>query len=100
MLAAIIEDIAKRPFITLGFMALLLLTAMAATSTNGMRRRLGRRWNQLHYSVYAVGLLGVWHYWWQVKQDIAERAIYAAVLAVLLGARLWHYWQGKRRNMP
>jgi sulfoxide reductase heme-binding subunit YedZ len=100
LLAAIIEDIAKRPFITLGFMALLLLTAMAATSTNGMRRRLGRRWNQLHYSVYAVGLLGVWHYWWQVKQDIAEPAIYAAVLAVLLGSRLWHYWQGKRRNMP
>ena len=88
LLAAIIEDIAKRPFITLGFAALLLLLALAVTSTNGMRRRLGRRWQTLHNSVYAIGILGVWHYWWQVKQDITEPAIYAAILAVLLGARL------------
>ncbi|MEX0824457.1 MAG: protein-methionine-sulfoxide reductase heme-binding subunit MsrQ, partial [Woeseia sp.] len=70
--SAITEDIVERPFITIGFAALLLLTAMAATSTAAMRRRLGRRWQQLHYSVYIVGILGVWHYWWQVKLDIRE----------------------------
>lgn len=87
--SAIREDIFERPFITLGFAALLLLTAMAATSTNGMRRRLGRRWQTLHYSVYAVGILAVVHYWWQVKLDAREPAVYAAILAVLLGVRLW-----------
>ncbi len=96
--AIVWEDIFERPFITIGFTALLLLTAMALTSTSAMRRRMGRRWNRLHYSVYAVGLLGVCHFWWQVKQDIAEPAIYAAVLAILLGARLWHYWRVKRRK--
>jgi sulfoxide reductase heme-binding subunit YedZ len=87
--SAIAEDIVKRPFITIGFAALLILTAMAATSTNGMRRRLGRRWQQLHYGVYAAGILGVWHYWWQVKKDIREPLIYAVILAALLGFRAW-----------
>ena len=89
LLAAIIEDIAKRPFITIGFAAFLLLIALAVTSTNGMRRRLGRRWQTLHNGVYVIAILGVWHYWWQVKQDITEPAIYAAILAALLGLRLW-----------
>lgn len=88
-LSAIIEDIAKRPFVTIGFAAFLLLLALAATSTNGMRRRLGRRWQTLHNSVYAIGLLGVWHYWWQVKNDIREPLIYAVILSGLLGLRLW-----------
>lgn len=88
LMSAIIEDIAKRPFITIGVAALLLLTTLAVTSTNGMRRRLGRRWQQLHNAVYVIGILGVWHYWWQVKQDIAEPLIYAAILAVLLGYRI------------
>lgn len=87
---AIVEDIIERPFITIGFGALLILTAMAITSTNGMRRRLGKRWQQLHYGVYVVGILGVWHYWWQVKKDIREPLIYAAILAALLGFRLLH----------
>ncbi len=87
--SAIVEDLVERPFITLGFTALLLLTAMAVTSTNGMRRRMGKRWDKLHYSVYVVGILGVWHYWWQVKADIAEPLIYAVVLSVLLGYRIW-----------
>jgi sulfoxide reductase heme-binding subunit YedZ len=86
--SAIVEDLVKRPFITLGFTAFLLLAAMAASSTTGMRRRLGKRWEQLHYSVYVVGILGVWHYWWQVKSDITEPLIYAVILAVLLGYRL------------
>lgn len=91
--AAILEDIAKRPFITIGFAALLLLTAMAATSTTGMRRRLGARWQKLHNSVYVVGVLSVWHYWWQVKQDIREPLVYAIILATLLGFR----WLRRRR---
>lgn len=95
-LSAILEDIAIRPFITLGFTAFLLLLAMAATSTNGMRRRLGRRWQQLHYSVYAVGVLAVLHYWWQVKQDIREPLTYAAILAALLGYRVWRRAQRRR----
>jgi sulfoxide reductase heme-binding subunit YedZ len=61
---------------------------MAATSTNGIRRRMGRRWQQLHYGIYVAGILGVWHFWWQVKLDTSEPAVYAAILAVLLGYRL------------
>jgi sulfoxide reductase heme-binding subunit YedZ len=87
LLSAILEDLVKRPFITIGFAAFLLLLALAVTSTNAMRRRLGRRWQQLHNLVYVIGILGVWHYWWQVKKDITEPLIYAAILAVLLGYR-------------
>ncbi len=96
LLSAILEDIVERPFVTIGMAALVLLVAMAATSTNGIRRRMGRRWNKLHYSAYVVGVLGVWHYWWQVKQDFSEPLVYAIILAVLLGARLWHYWRRRR----
>jgi sulfoxide reductase heme-binding subunit YedZ len=97
LISAILEDIVKRPFITIGFTALLLLLAMALTSTLAARRRLGRRWQLLHNSIYAVGMLGVWHYWWQVKLDISEPLIYAAVLAVLLGYRIWSR-QKKNKN--
>lgn len=91
-LSAIAEDLTKRPFITLGFTAFVLLITMAATSTAGMRRRLGKRWQILHNSVYAVAILGVWHFWWQVKKDISEPLLYAAILSVLLGLRiLWRY---------
>ena len=89
LVSAIIEDIAKRPFITLGFAAFVLLTAMALTSPLAVRRRMGRRWQQLHNSVYLVGILAVWHYWWQVKADFREPLVYALVLASLLGFRLW-----------
>ena len=90
LMSAILEDVAKRPFITIGVAALLLLIALAATSTNGMRRRLGRRWQALHNSVYLIAILGVWHYWWQVKLDTFEPMIYAVILAILLGARIAH----------
>lgn len=92
----IIEDLVARPFITVGFVALVLLLSLAVTSTAGMRRRMGRRWQQLHYSAYAVGILGVWHYWWQVKKDAADPQLYAAILAVLLGLRI--YWRLTRRK--
>lgn len=98
LMSAIIEDIVERPFITIGFAALLLLTALAATSTNAMRRRMGRRWQTLHNAVYVIGVLGVWHYWWQVKKDVTEPGIYAVILAVLLGARVWWQWRRRRRR--
>ena len=96
LLPAIIEDLAKRPFITVGFIALVLLTALAATSTAAVRRRMGRRWQTLHNAVYLVGILGVWHYWWQVKKDITEPLLYAVLLAALLAARLW--WRFRRHK--
>jgi sulfoxide reductase heme-binding subunit YedZ len=93
-----VEDILERPFITIGFAALLILTALAATSTAGMRRRLGRRWQQIHNGVYLAGVLGVWHYWWQVKLDASDPAIYAAVLAILLLYRAWRRYSKPRRR--
>ena len=96
LLSAIAEDLTERPFITIGFAALVLLTALAVTSTNGMRRRMGRRWQKLHYSVYVIGLLGVWHYWWQGKKDANDASLYAVILAVLLGFRIW--WKVKQKK--
>ncbi|MGD8976648.1 MAG: protein-methionine-sulfoxide reductase heme-binding subunit MsrQ [Gammaproteobacteria bacterium] len=92
-LGPIVEDILERPFITIGLLALLLLLPLAATSTNRMMRRLGKRWQTLHRLVYPIAILGVWHFWWQVKEDIREPLIYASVLAVLLGLRLWYRWR-------
>lgn len=80
-------DIAKRPYITIGFVALVLLIPLAVTSTNGMMRRLGRRWQKLHRLIYVIAILGVWHFYWQVKRDVREPLIYAAILAILLGYR-------------
>ncbi len=96
--SAVAEDIVARPFITIGFAALLILTAMAATSTTGMRRRMGRSWQKLHNWVYVAAILGVWHYWWQVKLDASDPAIYATILAVLLGYRLWSRLRLSRRR--
>ena len=87
--SAIVKDLVKRPYITLGFTALLLLVPLAVTSTNGWMRRLKRRWQSLHRLIYPIAILGVWHYWWQVKKDIREPLIYAGLLAMLLGWRLW-----------
>ncbi len=98
-LGIIVEDIVQRPFITLGAAALLMLIPLAATSTKGMMRRLGRRWQQLHRLVYVIAILGVWHFWWQVKQDIREPLVYAAILAVLLGYRAWHRWRENSRGV-
>ncbi len=87
--AGIAKDLVKRPFITIGFAAFLLLIPLAATSTNAMVRRLGaQRWQKLHRLVYVIAVLGVLHFWWLVKKDIREPLVFAAVLAVLLLARL------------
>jgi sulfoxide reductase heme-binding subunit YedZ len=97
LLSAIAEDLIKRPFITIGFTALVLLTAMAVTSPVSMRRRLGKRWQTLHNSVYVIGILAVWHFWWQVKKDFTEPLIYVVILSVLLGLRiLWRYTKTHR----
>lgn len=85
----IFEEIVKRPYITVGFVAWLLLVPLAITSTQGWIRRLGRNWGKLHKAVYAVGVLAVLHFWWLVKSDIREPLLYAAILAVLLGWRVW-----------
>ena len=86
--AAIAKDIWKRPYITVGFSALVLMIPLAVTSTAGMIRRLGKRWQQLHYLVYGVAILGVLHFYWLVKADITRPVRYGVVLAVLLGFRL------------
>ena len=87
-LTAIFKDIYKRPFITVGFGAFVLLIPLAVTSTNAMMRRLGKRWQQLHRLVYLIGALGVLHYVWLVKKDLTQPLIYGAVLLVLLVARI------------
>lgn len=84
----LLEDIADRPYITVGFTAWLLLIPLAITSTRGWVRRLGRRWRILHRLVYVSAALGVVHFLWLVKADTREPLIFAGVLAVLLGARL------------
>lgn len=85
----ILKDIAKRPFITIGFATLVLMAPLAVTSTNAMVRRLGaKRWLALHKLVYLIAPLGVLHFWWMVKKDVTEPAIYAVILALLLGYRL------------
>lgn len=85
----ILEDIAERPYITVGFTALLILTPLAVTSTKRMVKRMGgRRWSRLHKLVYLAAALGVLHFLWLVKADIREPAIFAAVLITLLGYRL------------
>jgi sulfoxide reductase heme-binding subunit YedZ len=88
-LQAIFEDIAERPYITIGFSALLLLIPLAVTSTKGMMRRLGNRWQKLHRLVYLIAILGVWHFYWQVKLDTLDALIYALILLALLSYRVW-----------
>ena len=87
------EDIVKRPYITVGFLAWLLLVPLAVTSTRGWILRLGRRWASLHRLVYAVAVLAVLHFWWLVKSDLREPALYAGIAALLLGWRMVRAWR-------
>src|SRR3546814_8191587 len=84
------------PYSALFRSAWLLLLPLALTSTQGWIRRLGRNWGRLHKLVYAAGVLVVLHFWWLVKSDIREPALYAAILAALLGWRTWK-WLSNRR---
>ena len=97
LMPAIIEDVTKRPFITIGFIALLILLILASTSTSKIRRSMGKKWDKLHQSVYLASILGVWHFWWQVKKDITEPLIYAVIIFILLTYRLWNKY---RKTQP
>jgi sulfoxide reductase heme-binding subunit YedZ len=97
-------EIVKRPYITIGMIALLLLIPLAVTSTNKMMRRLGRRWQKLHRLVYVITALGLWHFYWQVKKDIREPLLYIGIFAVLMGLRLimksWPARAPERTSVP
>jgi len=88
------KDVVKRPFITVGFAAFVLLIPLAVTSTNGMIKRLGgKRWQWLHRVVYAIAPLGILHFWWMkaAKHDFAQPLLFGIVVAALLLLRL--YWR-------
>ena len=93
----IFEEIVKRPYITVGFAAWLLLVPLAITSTKGWIKRLGRNWARLHTLVYAIGVLVILHFWWLVKSDIREPLLYASILALLLGWRGWKWFSRRRK---
>jgi sulfoxide reductase heme-binding subunit YedZ len=95
----ILADIAKRPYITVGFTAFVLMIPLALTSTSGMVRRLGgRRWSLLHRLVYVSATCGVVHYVWKVKADTRDPLAYMAVVLSLLAARIWHAARGPSRR--
>jgi methionine sulfoxide reductase heme-binding subunit len=85
----IYKDVIKRPFITIGFAAFILLIPLAVTSTNAMMKKLGgRRWQMLHRLIYPIAIFAVLHYWWLVKKDITQPLIYATILTILLAYRI------------
>jgi sulfoxide reductase heme-binding subunit YedZ len=97
---AIAKDILKRPFITAGMIAFALMVPLAATSSNAMVRRLGgRRWQELHRTIYAIAIVATLHFWWMVKLDTREPMIYALIVAALLGIRIWWREQERRRQL-
>jgi sulfoxide reductase heme-binding subunit YedZ len=92
-IAAMLRDVAKRPFILVGFSAFVLLIPLAATSTNAMIRRLGgKRWQWLHRLIYLIAPLAVLHFWWMkaAKNNLAQPALFVVIVALLLGMRI--YW--------
>jgi sulfoxide reductase heme-binding subunit YedZ len=92
----IVADVAKRPFITVGFLGFVLMIPLAITSTAGWIRRLGgKRWQMLHRLIYITAVCGVVHYLWLVKSDITRPLTYGAILAVLLAIRAWYAWRPK-----
>jgi sulfoxide reductase heme-binding subunit YedZ len=93
----LVEDVAKRPWVTLGLAGFLIMLALAATSTTAAMRALGRNWQRLHYAVYAAGVAGCWHYYWQVKRDVSAPLGYAGVFAALMAVRGYRAW---RRHRP
>jgi len=97
-MAVIIEDVLKRPYITLGMAGLLMMVPLAVTSTRGMMRRLGKRWQKLHRLVYVIAIVAVWHFYWQVKLDTLDPVVYASILAGLLGVRVYFAQASKRRT--
>jgi len=96
--SAIARDIIKRPYITVGLAALLMLVPLAVTSTDRWLRRLGRRWHRLHSLIYPAAILGAIHFWWQVKADWREPLLYALILASLLAWRVAYRHRQTRAN--
>ena len=97
----ILTDIGKRTYITVGFTALVILTALAVTSTTGWIRRLGgKRWQQLHRLIYLAVVAGVIHYYWSVKSDVRDPILYGFLAAMLLGYRVWVGKFKKRASAP
>lgn len=94
---AIVHDVVKRPFITVGMLAFALMLPLAATSTNAMVKRLGRNWKRLHRLAYLIPVLGVLHYYWLVKADVRAPLVYGVLVAVLLGWRLRNWLAARRR---
>jgi sulfoxide reductase heme-binding subunit YedZ len=98
-LSGMSQDVAKRPFITVGFAALVLLIPLAFTSTAGWIRRLGgKRWQMLHRAIYAAAVLGVTHYYWLVKSDIRKPVFYGTLVGILLAWRIWS-WTAKKKEL-
>ena len=92
----IVDDIGKRPFITVGFTAFVLMIPLALTSTAGWIRRLGgKRWQTLHRAIYVSAICGVIHFYWQVKSDVRKPLEYGAIVAVLLAWRVWSWFAGR-----
>ena len=99
-LSSIYKDVIKRPFITIGFAAFIMLIPLAITSTNAMMKKLGgKRWQMLHRLIYPIAIFAVLHYWWLVKKDITQPLIYAAVLATLLGYSVWIKRAGEKKSV-
>ncbi len=99
--AEMLKDVAKRPFILVGFIAFVLLIPLAATSTNGMIKRLGgKNWQWLHRLIYVIAPLGVLHFWWMkaAKNDLAQPALFTALVAILLLMRVW--WARQKAKAP
>jgi methionine sulfoxide reductase heme-binding subunit len=100
-LASMWKDVFKRPFITVGFAAFLLLIPLAITSTAGWIRRLGgKRWQQLHRAIYLAAILGVIHYYWLVKSDVRKPLLYGALVAILLLWRVWNSFSKRGAQAP
>jgi sulfoxide reductase heme-binding subunit YedZ len=97
-LSGMLKDVVKRPFVTVGFAAFVLLIQLAITSTKGWTIRLGgKRWRQLHRLVYVVGILGVIHYYWLVKSDVRKPLLFGVLVAILLLWRLGN-WNSNRKK--
>lgn len=94
----LLEEVTERPFVTLGFLALLFMVPLALTSTKGMMRRLGKRWKSLHRLIYPIAVIAWIHFLWQARSDVGEELLYGLVLAALLGFRLYRWRVGRKET--
>ena len=90
----LLEELAERPYVLVGFLAWLILVPLGVTSAHAIRKKMGRHWRQLHKLTYAVVVLGWLHLLWLSRSDVGDAVIYGAVFIVLLGYRVKHVWRG------